>query len=58
MKKFEKENRGEKKEDWQWKSEGRQTWTLTVMQGRERGAEEVSFPNPLAHESRLVELGS
>ena len=49
------ENRGTKKEDWQWKSEERQTWTLDRHAREGEGAEEVSFPNPLAHESRLVE---
>ena len=56
--KFSQENRGEKKEDWQWKSEERQTWTLDRHAREGEGAEEVSFPNPLTLQSRLVELDS
>ena len=45
-KKFKKENRGEKKEDWQWKSEERQTWTLDRHAREGEGGGGSQFPKP------------
>ena len=40
------ENRGKKKEDWQWKSEERQTWTLNHHAREEEGGGGSQFPKP------------